>query len=400
MTTGELTAAAPFDKETLDRAVRALPAGGASETVVGIDPSDAGHTLVQLYAISRDGGLPLVGSAAQLARPPVPAVDGFAVLTSGSTGRPRAVVRSWASWRRSFAPFSALTGIGTDDVVAVPGPLSSSLFLFAAVHALESGARIHATSRWHPPAATAVIADATAVHLTPSMLATVLDHAPDALADTKVVCAGARLSAAQAERAVTAGARLTHYYGAAELSFVAAGGHEHDLRAFPGAAIEVRDGEIWVRSDYLAAGYLGDSGPLRTAPAGWATVGDIGTLHPDGRLQVTGRGDQLVLTGGASVPVEDVEAALHAAAPGTDAVVLGLPHTQLGEVVTAVLEDGADLPDRAELRRRVAASLAPAHRPRQWLVVARIPRTHTGKPARAQLRADLAAGAVPSRPLP
>ncbi|MQA04655.1 MAG: AMP-binding protein [Streptosporangiales bacterium] len=386
-----------LDLETLERAVRTygeVPPG----TVVGIDPTDATDTLTRLYAVRRSGGVPLVGAADGLTRPPPDA--GFAVLTSGSTGRPRAVVRSWASWQCSFAPFSAVTGIGAGDVVAVPGPLSASLFLFAAVHALESGARAVLTSRWQPAAGIAAIADATAVHLTPTMLTTVLDRAPTALADTSVVCAGARLTEPLAERAAAAGARLTHYYGAAELSFVATGGHEHDLRPFPGVAVEVRAGEIWGRSDYLAAGYLGATGPLRTDADGWATVGDLGRRHPDGRLHVTGRGDQLVVSGGASVPVEDVETALQTVLPGREVVVLGLPHPQLGEVVTAVVVDDRELPARDELRRRLADLLEPAYRPRRWLAVAELPRTHAGKPARGRLRTDLATGDLVGRPLP
>lgn len=388
-----------LDRETLEQAVRAYRGDVPPGAVVGIDPADAGDTLTRLYAVRRRGGVPLVGLADDLTRQPPPDA-GFAVLTSGSTGRPRAVVRSWASWQRSFAPFTTVTGIGAGDVVAVPGPLSSSLFLFAAVHALESGARAVLTSQWQPAAAVAAIADATAVHLTPTMLAAVLDRAPAALADTAVVCAGARLTEPLAARAVAAGARLTHYYGAAELSFVAAGGHEHDLRPFPGVSVEVRAGEIWVRSGYVAAGYLGVSGPLRTDAAGWATVGDLGGQDAAGRLHVTGRGDQLVVSGGASVPVEDVEAALQAVLPGREVVVLGLPHPQLGEVVTAVVVDDDVLPTRDELRRRLAGLLEPAYRPRRWLAVAELPRTHAGKPARGRLRADLAAGTRACRPLP
>ena len=77
---------------------------------------------------------------------------------SGSTGRPRGVVRSLASWQLSLDPLSELTGIGPGDVVWVPGPLTSSLYLYGAFHARTVGAVVVA----HPSRAV------TAAHLVPS----------------------------------------------------------------------------------------------------------------------------------------------------------------------------------------------------------------------------------------
>ncbi|MQA81548.1 MAG: AMP-binding protein [Streptosporangiales bacterium] len=396
MTTPELaTATEPFDRATVERIAPDLADGGAA--VTRVDTTDPLRALATLYALRAAGRTALVGGDDDLALDHHPGGDGdLAVLTSGSTGRPRAVLRSWTSWSDSFPAFTDLTGIGARDVVLVPGPLSSSLFLFAAVHALGCGADVLATSRWHPATAVSALDRATAVHVTPSMLATLLDRAPASLAGRVVVCAGAGLPATTAARTRAAGARLTHYYGAAELSFVAAGTHEGDLRPFPGVAIDVRADEIWVRSRYVASGYLGAAGQLRTRPGGWASVGDRGRLHPDGRLSVHGRGDRFVLTGGASVAAEEVEAALRTVLPGTEVAVLGLPHPDLGEVVTVVVEDGGAVrPDRARLRDL----LDPAHLPRRWLVVDRLPRTANGKVAQARLRDGLRDGSLAARPL-
>lgn len=381
----------PIDRVTLERVD--VDPGDAPATRV--DTTDSLRALATLYALRTAGRTALVGTGDDLTVDH-PGDATLAVLTSGSTGRPRAVLRSWESWTDSFRAFTDVTGIGAGDVVLVPGPLSSSLFLFAAVHALDSGASVLATSRWHPATAVSALDRATAVHVTPSMLATLLDRAPASLTGRAVVCAGDRLPAATAERTRTAGARLTHYYGAAELSFVAVGTHADDLRPFPGVAVDVRAGEIWVRSRYVASGHLGAAGTLRTRPGGWVTVGDHGRLHPDGRLSVRGRGDRFVLTGGASVPAEEVEEALRTLLPGTEVAVLGLPHPDLGEVVTAVVADGAAArPDRA----RLSDLLDPAHRPRRWLAVDHLPRTANGKVAHARLRDGLRDGSLIARPL-
>ncbi|HZI96024.1 MAG TPA: hypothetical protein VFD41_00710, partial [Actinomycetales bacterium] len=118
------------------------------------------------------------------------------------------------------------------------------------------------------------------------------------------------------------------YYGAAELSFVAWRGDDGPLRPFPGARLRVVDGVLWVSSPYLAEGYLStpppvikhsDPGPLMR-DGDWATVGDL-ARSVDGGVEVLGRGDAAVVTGGHTVVAEEVEAAVTALGDVTGAVV-------------------------------------------------------------------------------
>jgi long-chain acyl-CoA synthetase len=286
-----------------------------------------------------------------------------ALRTSGSTGAPRAVVRTTESWRRSFAPVAALTGLEGQSRLWLPGSLRATMNLFAAVLAREVGAALVDAPE-----------DATHAHLTPLDLARALDR----VRGLHVTVAGARLSPSQHDRAVAAGARVAHYYGASELSFVAWGPHAEQLRPFPDVAVEVRAGEVWVRSPYLCEGYAGSPGPLRRDPRGFATVGDRGTSR-DGVLTVTGRGTDAVTTGAATVLVADVEAVLGDAVVG-EVVVLGVPHAELGEVVAAVLTDPDD---RGPAGQAAVERLDPAQRPRLWFHVPELPVGTTGKVDRA-----------------
>ena len=59
----------------------------------------------------------------------------IALQTSGTTSEPRAVVRTTSSWVDSFPHVSRLTGIDRRSRVWVPGPLTATMNLFAAVHA-------------------------------------------------------------------------------------------------------------------------------------------------------------------------------------------------------------------------------------------------------------------------
>ncbi|MFI6182393.1 AMP-binding protein [Nonomuraea sp. NPDC051191] len=326
---------------------------------------------------------------------PRPDDRAWACFTSGSTGRPRAVVRTRASWTRSFPHLCELTGIGPADVVLVPGPLVSSLYAFAAVHTLAVGAT--ALVPGGRPAS-AELRAATAIHLVPHRLPEVLEQAPGL---RTAVVGGAALSPRARDLAGRAGVRVVSYYGATELSFVAFDADGGGMRPFPGVEIEVRAepgralGEVWARSPWLAEGYLGGAkGPLRRDGQGWMTVGDLAEPYRAGQvLRVRGRGDGAIQTGGATVVPEDVEAVLRKVPGVGDIVVIGSPHPSLGSVVTAVVE-GACPPPRALLEAVARGGLDVAQRPRRWYAVPALPRTGSGKPARG-LVADRLAGGDP-----
>lgn len=300
----------------------------------------------------------------------------IALRTSGTTSRPRVVVRTTASWVDSFAHVSELAGIGPSSRVCVPGPLSATMNLFAAVHA-----------RYVALPLVADPGEATHLHITPAVLLALLRGGTD-LRGCTVVVAGDRLQPALAAQARAAGARVAHYYGAAELSFVAWGGDEDDLRPFPDVTVDIRDGRVWARSPFLSRGYAGGvDGPFTVAADGFATVGDRGRLD-GGVLTVTGRGAEAVVTGGATVLVDDVEEALRRAT-GSEVVVVGVPHPRFGAVVAAVLAEPAALP---VAQRASRSRLSAAQRPRLWFRLQCFPMTDAGKVDRAAVAELVASG--------
>jgi len=311
------------------------------------------------------------------------------VVTSGTSGHPRPVLRSAASWTTSFAPLAELAGLGPDDRVLLTGPLRATLHLFAAVHTLAIGAELT-----DQPAA------ATAVHAVPEVLADLLDAPPGPGPLRTAVVAGTRLPADIAAAATARGIAVTEYYGAAELSFVAAARYPQTLRPFPGAEVQIRAGELWVRSPYLAIGYPpGVRGPFHRDDEGFATVGDLAERTTDGGLLIRGRGDAAITTGGATVIAEDIEDALIGLPGVAAAAVVGVPHARLGQVVTAVIEPapGADL---SGLRAAARAVLSAESLPRRWFVTDRLPRTPGGKIVRHRIAqaARLATGSVDPEP--
>jgi long-chain acyl-CoA synthetase len=289
--------------------------------------------------------------------------------TSGTSGRARTVVRTTASWVDSFSAVTELAGLGRGARVWVPGPLSATMNLFAAVHAQAVGAVLVGRA-----------ADATHLQLTPSGLRRLLDEDAGLSGRTAVV-AGDRLESTLRVSGEAAGLRIAHYYGAAELSFVGWGTDSVDLQPFPGVELDVRDAVIWVRSPFVAERVDGEPGQFNQDAAGFTTVGDRGQWR-DGRLLVHGR-DDAVVTGGVTVLLADVEAALRPGLVG-QVTVVGLPHIQLGEVVAAVLTDHRD----RQAARLAAARLGPA-RPLRWFVRDRLPLTPAGKVDRQTLAREL-----------
>lgn len=279
------------------------------------------------------------------------------LATSGTSGTPRRVVRTTASWWDSFDAYTALSGVEAGARLWVPGPEAATMNLFALVHAAEVGAEAvpHAEAASH-------------ALLTPAGLER---EGPRLRPGTHVTVAGGPLTRRAAERHPDL--RIAHYYGAAELSFVAAGPCVEELRPFPGVEVRLRDEAIEVRSPYVCQGYADDApGPL-VRDGDWAGVGDRGELV-DGVLRVLGR-PGWIQTAGATVAAAEVSGALAPLAAG-EVVVLGVPRDDVGEVVAIVLTDAEDAP----VLRRAARSLLPSsHRPRLWLLAASLPLTAAGK---------------------
>ncbi|MBD3924299.1 AMP-binding protein [Nocardioides cavernae] len=300
--------------------------------------------------------------------------DLLAFRTAGTAGRPRTVLRTSRSWVESYPHVSELLEMTPASRVWVPGPLSATMNLFAAAHASWAGAEVVA----EPSAA-------THAHLTPWWLRRQLADDPSALSGLHLVVAGDRLSSSLRDAAAGVGAQVSHYYGAAELSFVAWGGDAEWLRPFPGVEVTARDSELWVRSPYVCEGYAEPEHVLRSDQDGWLTVGDRGEVRPakgavGGTVTVFGRAGG-VTTGGSTVLEADVEHALSLEAAG-EVVVVGVPHVDLGQVVAAVVTDPDDIARLQEVSRRV---LAPQQRPRWWFDLASLPLTGSGKVDKAAI---------------
>ena len=392
--------------------LRLIEVDGSPERVGG---------LVDALVAALDGG-PAVLPLALGARPWVrraPAGTAVVIATSGSTGEPKLVALSGDALRASARATEARLGGPGRWLLALPAEHVAGVQVI--VRALLAGAPpvvMDLRTGFRPDAfaaATAALGPGRRyTSLVPTQLRRILD-AEEGVAALQsyaaVLVGGAALDPATRERARAAGVRVVTAYGMSET----AGGCVYDGVPLDGVTVELdEDGRILLGGPTLASGYLhpdGDGGAGGEAFAGGRfRTGDLGRWQ-DGRLEVLGRADDVIVTGGEKVAPAAVERVL-AAQPGVRAAcAVGLPDAEWGQVVAAAVvwnaaaETGAPTatpatpePDAESLREAVRAALGRAAVPRRIVAVAEIPLRGIGKPDRAAVARLVSAAADPHHP--
>ncbi|MDH6677004.1 acyl-CoA synthetase (AMP-forming)/AMP-acid ligase II [Rhodococcus sp. LBL1] len=200
---------------------------------------------------------------------------------------------------------------------------------------------------------------------------------------------------------------LVDSYGLTECSTAIAVASSAELEEYPGTlgrpiitvSMEIRDpfgewlpdgmeGEVCVRSPFVMLGYWND--PDATAasitPDRWLRTGDYGVVE-DGRLRLTGRRSDLILRGGENVYPTEIEQTLDEHPAVQECAVIGSPHPDLGQEVSAVVvvAEGHTVSEE-ELREFAAERLSYFKVPTKWRITTDLlPRNATGKMVRREI---------------
>lgn len=122
-------------------------------------------------------------------------------------------------------------------------------------------------------------------------------------------------------------------------------------------------------------------------PDGYFITGDIGTMEPDGRVSIVGRGKDLIISGGYNIYPKEIENEIDAIPGVVESAVVGVPHPDFGEGVTAIVvqQPNADL-DAARITSSLEGRLARFKQPKRIIFVNDLPRNTMGKVQKNVLR--------------
>ncbi len=355
----------------------------------------------------------IAGGAAVLVEEPLPAagessavtpagathdLDAVALVvhTSGTTASPRPVELTFGNLLWSALGSGVALGVDPDERWLCALPLSHvgglSILVRSAIYATT--AVVHERFETDRVLAALRGQGATLVSLVATTLARLLDAGLERPPSLRcALTGGGPVPPALRERALAAGVPVSLTYGLTEtcsqattLPFAALGDRAHTAGP-PLFCTRLRlgtDGEILVSGPTVAR-----SAELQrdSDGAGWLATGDLGRLDERGWLQVVGRKADTIVTGGENVAPAEVEAVLEAHPAVVEAAVVGRPHEQWGEMVSALIVTAPGRRvDWDELVAHCRASLAAYKVPKEFRASNDpLPRTASGKLLRREL---------------
>ena len=321
------------------------------------------------------------------------------IETSGSTGVPKRVTLSADALLASAAASESSLGGPGQWMLALPTHYIAGINVL--VRSLAAGFEPVYFGSGHFDATEFAEASRTMdgplrfTSLVPAQLARVVDAADDDLdllaamrRFDRILVGGQATPPALLARAIELGLNVTRTYGSSETS----GGCVYD--GIPIGTVEARivDGQVELAGPVLADGYLGDPATTEAAFAmhggvRWYRTGDAGEVVGSA-LRVTGRLDNVIISGGEKVSLDAIERVVHAIDGLADAVAVGSPSEEWGEVPVVFTSGHATL---AVVKAAVIATLGRASAPVALVRVESVPQLPNGKPDRRALTAFAAA---------
>lgn len=352
-----------------------------------------------------DGPEPTRAAMLDALRPDLPLeVDAaFVVPTSGSTGEPRGVLLTAEAVLASAEATLARLGGPGRWLLALPTTHIAGLMVLA--RSVVSGTEplvLKLSGGFDPETFAAstvrLLAESPTpryTSLVPKQLAAIVaagDCALEALAAYDAVLLGGSAAApALIAQAREAGVQLITTYGMTETC----GGCVYDGLALDGVKVEVGpDGRIRLAGPMLASGYRLQPDLTSDAFAhGWFITSDAGRLDAEGKLHVTGRIDDMAITGGVNVPLAAVDTAVASHPEIAEACAVALPDAEWGErIVVAVVAGASGPPTLESVRDHVTRSLPTAYAPKELIVVDALPMLSGQKVDRQEMMTRLLEG--------
>ena len=365
------------------------------------EPSGTDETLEDL--IARTGSAP---------PPKASKHSSIIILTSGTTGTPKGANRSAPP---SLAPIGGVLSavpFKANEVTSLPAPMFHALGFLHATIAMMLGSTLLLRRRFKPATVLADIEKhrATAIVVVPVMLSRMLDELdktspkPDLSSLRIVFVSGSQLGAELATRALKElGSVVYNLYGSTEVAYATIA-RPQDLSKNPatvgpvvkGMKVKILDdngnelpqgevGRIFVGNFFPFQGYTGGGG--KQIIDGLLSSGDVGYFDEDGLLYVSGRDDEMIVSGGENVFPAEIEDLVSGHPEVVEATALGVEDKEWGHRLRCfvVKVEGSSI-DEDTIKTYVRENLARYKVPREVVFIEELPRNPTGKILKRELR--------------
>jgi fatty-acyl-CoA synthase len=334
------------------------------------------------------------------------------ILTSGTTGTPKGANRSTPPTLAPVGGILSHVPFRANEVTSLPSPMFHALGYLHATIAMFLGSTLLLRRKFKPPLVLEDIEKhgATAMVVVPVMLSRILDalekmeKKPD-LSSLKIVfVSGSQLGAELANRALKdMGPVIYNMYGSTEIAFATIAGPKDLERnaatvgpVVKGVKVKILDdngnevpqgdvGRIFVGNAFPFEGYTG--GGHKQIIDGLMSSGDVGYFDEHGLLYVSGRDDEMIVSGGENVFPAEVEDLISGHPDVVEATAIGVEDKEWGHRLRAfvVKKEDADL-DEDTVKHYVRDHLARYKVPREVVFLEELPRNPTGKVLKRELR--------------
>ena len=339
------------------------------------------------------------------------------ILTSGTTGTPKGANRSTPPTLAPIGGVLSHVPFKSGEVTSLPAPMFHALGFLHATIAMMLGSTLVLRRRFKPGTVLEDIEKnkVTAVVVVPVMLSRILDaldameRKPDLSSLRIVFVSGSQLGAELATRALKElGPVIYNLYGSTEIAFATIA-RPKDLSINPGTVgpvvkgvkVRILDengdelpqgevGRIFVGNFFPFQGYTGGGG--KQIIDGLLSSGDVGYFDEHGLLYVSGRDDEMIVSGGENVFPAEVEDLISGHPEVVEATALGVEDKEWGHRLRAfvVKTDGASIGED-DIKTYVRDHLARYKVPREVIFLDELPRNPTGKILKRELR-DISVG--------
>jgi malonyl-CoA/methylmalonyl-CoA synthetase len=326
------------------------------------------------------------------------------LYTSGTTGRSKGAMLSHGNLASNALALVDIWRFTSDDKLIHALPVYHTHGLFVAMNTvIFSTGQLLFRRSFNTDDVLDMMPQATVMMGVPTFYTRLLAHEDltrESTAHMRLFVSGSAPLLAETHRAFKerTGHAVLERYGMTETNMNTSNPYEGERRAgtvglpLPHVEVRVRDGVIEVRGPNVFKGYWRN--PEKTKEDmrddGFFITGDVGHIDEQGYVVIFGRAKDLIITGGFNVYPKEIEDVINAMPGVIESAVIGLPHADFGEAVTAIVATERSL-DEKQMIAQLTTSLAKFKCPKRILFVENLPRNAMGKVQKAELRKGHAA---------